>query len=544
MTARSWRTGVMLASAVGAVTGLLVAGLHTVILDWTWGPLSNRDDWWLIGLPVIGLLLATVFISLSRSRSTETTEEYIRVFHDPMGRISLRSAILRLLASISTIALGGSFGLEGPSILIGATIGNVTERRFRKLLSTEDAKMLMVAGAAAGISAIFRAPVTGIIFALEVPYRDDLARHSLIPAIFASASSYVTFASLAGTTPLFPIHAAPLGFTKLGGSLLVGLACGLGARAFIWLNQQASRASRKLPFAARPLVAGALLAGIGAISITKFHLPLALGPGYNGISAASRGQLGLSLLLVLLALKMLAVASTTAGNGVGGLFFPSVMLGAALGGAVGHAVPGPSSLFAIAGIAAFIGGAYKVPLAGVAFVAEATGAPGYIVPGLLAAALGYLVSGQGSLSHRQRSRLRIDLDMRLDVKTADVMTREWIEVPPEATLRDFATRYIVMAKARTLPITDAGRYLGALSLSRLSEVDYEQWNNVTVQSLMDPNYPTVTSHTKLRDALAIMRQESVERIPVVDQAHIVGIVTVSDMLQLEEILDTLNEQQP
>jgi H+/Cl- antiporter ClcA len=151
-------------------------------------------------------------------------------------------------------------------------------------------------------------------------------------------------------------------------------------------------------------LAGRVLGALGLIAIGIFHRPLPLGPGYVGIGLAARGQLGVGMLVALLAMKMVATPTTTGGNGVGGLFFPAVMMGAAAGGALGHVVPGPASLFAVVGMAAFLGGAYKVPLAGVAFVAEATGAPGYIIPGLLAAALGYLFSGPDSLSGHQRAR--------------------------------------------------------------------------------------------------------------------------------------------
>jgi CIC family chloride channel protein len=295
-------------------------------------------------------------------------------------------------------------GLEGPSIYLGAVIGDITQRIFGADFDRREARVLLVAGAAAGISAIFKAPVTGIIFALEVPYRDDLARDALIPAMFASATSYLVFAAAVGTTPFFPLQAAPLRLVDLGGSLVVGVGCGLAARLFLVVQRATGRVMKPLAPWARALAAGAVLAAVGSVALVLFHLPLPLGPGYNGILRSARGDLGPWLLLALLALKIASTSATAAGNGVGGLFFPSVMMGAAAGGALGHLVPGPPSLFAVVGIAAFLGGAYKVPLAGVAFVAETTGAVGYIIPGLLAAALGYLVSGDASLSERQRPR--------------------------------------------------------------------------------------------------------------------------------------------
>jgi chloride channel protein, CIC family len=394
---------IAVAVGVGAVTGIVVAGLHAVVFE-TWEPLSRRNDWWIPLLPVLGLLAATAILRLGRQRSTETTEEYVRVFHDPGGRIDLRGVPYRLAASLATIGLGGSLGLEGPSIYVGSAIGDWAERRFGRFLGegTGD-RTILIAGAAAGISAIFKAPVTGIVFALEVPYRDDLARHALVPAIFASATSYLVFVALIGTTPLFPVAAAPLSLTDLLASLVIGVGCGLAARALIAVTRAATTVRRRLGPWTAALAAGAALAVIGLVALGMFDRPLPLGPGYVGIGLAARGSLGAGLLVALLALKMVATPTTVAGNGVGGLFFPTVMMGAATGGALGHIVPGPASLFAVVGMA-FLGGAYNVPLAGVAFVAEATGAPGYIIPGLLAAALGYLFSGPRSLSSHQRAR--------------------------------------------------------------------------------------------------------------------------------------------
>jgi len=393
-----------LSVGVGAATGLVVAGLHLVIHSLVWKPLSLRSDLWVAALPFVGLGLATAILSLRHDPSPETTEAYVIAFHEPGGRMPLRRVPDRLLASIATISLGGSMGLEGPSVFVGAAIGDWVEHRFSSIVRDDQAKVLLVAGAAAGIAAIFKAPLTGIVFALEVPYRDELARRALIPAMFAAASSYLVFVALVGTEPFFPLRAAPLSFSDLLVSVGVGIACGLGARAFVAAVDPLVRIAAIVPRMPRALIGGAVLAVIGVVSIRLYDLPLALGPGYNGMLLAARGGLGTSFLLTLFLLKLLATSTTAAAGGVGGLFFPSAMLGAVLGAFIGHFVPGPASLFAVVGIASFLGAAYKVPLAGVSFVAETTGTPAYIIPGLLAAAIAYLVSGSGSLSSHQRAR--------------------------------------------------------------------------------------------------------------------------------------------
>jgi CBS domain-containing protein len=342
---------------------------------------------------------------------------------------------------------------------------------------------------------------------------------------------------------LIPVAAAPLRLVDLGGALLVGLACGLSARLFVAMYRAAIRRTRAHPFGARAAVGGAVVAPLGAVSLAAFHRLYALGPGYEPILKAARGQIGAWLLVALIAMKMVATTATAAGNGVGGLFFPSVLMGAALGGAMGHVLPGPPSLFAVVGMAAFLGGAYKVPLAGVAFVAETTGAPGYIIPGLVAAAIAYIASGRDSLSHRQRYRRIVDIDTRLDVNVSSIMSKDWVEVPVSAMLDEVATRYAIAARSRTIPVVEDGRYAGMISLSSLGDVPSDRWAATPVTAVLSPNHPTVAAHDKLRDALARMRRSGVERAAVLEDRRIIGTLAASDVLRLEEVIDTVADEE-
>jgi CIC family chloride channel protein len=219
------------------------------------------------------------------------------------------------------------------------------------------------------------------------------------------------------------------------------------------------------------------------------------------------------------------------------------MMGAAIGGALGHAVPGPPSLFSVVGMAAFLGAAYKVPLAGVAFVAETTGAPSYIIPGLLAAAIGYLVSGDLSLSTRQRFRRRLDLDTRLDLLVGEAMSRDWTEVPPAASVQEFASRYVTSARARTLPVAEGGRLLGMIGLDALSQLPAERWPSTPVEAVMRTDPPTTDPGWPLARAVRLMREHGVDRLPVVSDGQLVGMLTTSDILQLEEILETVGDRE-
>jgi CIC family chloride channel protein len=228
----------------------------------------------------------------------------------------------------------------------------------------------------------------------------------LLPALVSSATGYLAFAAVNGTTPLFAAHGSPepLSFLDLAGALAVGVAAGIGARGFAWLVLTAKSLTDRVGPAVRIVGAGLTLAGLFAITWALTDEPLALGVGYHTIDWALAPDRALWLLAVVFLVRAVATAATVGGNGVGGLFVPLVVAGALLG-RMAVAVVGDANvtLFVVIGVAAFLGAGYRVPLAAVMFVAETTGRPGFVVPGLLAAVAAVLVSGQSSVTVYQRS---------------------------------------------------------------------------------------------------------------------------------------------
>jgi CIC family chloride channel protein len=355
--------------------------------------------------PGVGLALATMWLrGPGHGTSPATADEYIDAFHTDY-RLSLRALCHRMVAAVATLGSGNAMGLEGPSIYLGATIGQAVQRRFRALFGDADRNLLLVAGAAAGIAAIFKAPATGAVFALEVPYQDDLARRMLLPALVASASGYLALAAVNGTGPLFPIAGAPpLSFVDLAGAAGLGLAAGVGARAFSWLLRRAKDISTRGNTVVRVAASGLLIAALFAIGRGLTGESLVLTPGYGVVTWALQPQRTVGLLLAVLLLRCLATSLSVAGGGVGGLFVPLVVAGALLGRAFGIAVGGDDSLFLVVGVAAFLGAGYRVPLAAVMFVAETTGRPGFVVPGLIAAVVAELMMGSVAVTTHQMHR--------------------------------------------------------------------------------------------------------------------------------------------
>ena len=356
--------------------------------------------------PGVGLVLATAALRLGPiPRSRSTADEYLRTIHDNTRVIPGRQVFVRTVAAVATLGSGGSLGLEGPAVLLGAGAADGLSRRLTRRLVV-DHEALLVAGAAAAVAAVFKAPATGAVFALEVPYRTDMARHQLLPALVGAASGYVAFASVGGTERLFPIAGnPPFDLRDLGGAVLLGVVAGLFARlisrSIRWAKHWAASATAliRLPFSA------AALGGVAWAAHALTDRPLGIGPGYLVLNWLENPKLATGLILMMLALRSIGVIATTAGGGIGGFFIPLVVLGGLLGRVAGAVTgTGGSGLFPILGVAAVLGAGYQVPLAAVMFVAETSGRPGYIVPALIAAVAADLSVGTDSVTDYQQDR--------------------------------------------------------------------------------------------------------------------------------------------
>jgi CIC family chloride channel protein len=395
-----------LAAVTGAAIGGAVAGFEWVTRQQLFDRLHRASEGVQVVAPLGALVLAALILRyLGRGTSPATADEYIRNFHQGAAPLDTRPVAARLLASVATLGLGGALGYEGPSIYLGAAVGARLQARLARFFSTGDANVLLVAGAAAGVAAIFKAPATGLVFALEVPYQDDFARHMLLPAGMAAATSYITFAAFQGTEPLLAVKGAPpFNFRDIAGALLLGVLCGVGARVFTTALVHAKRVAAGVHPLLRAVLAGAGLSGLVAASYAAFGSGLTLGAGYDNISWAVNPKRAVGLVLLLFAMRAAATVLTVAGGGVGGLFVPLVIEGALLGRAVGgifRAAGSGSNFFPLIGVAAFLGAGYRVPLAAVVFTAEATGRPGFIVPGIIAAIVAQLFMGTASASQYQ-----------------------------------------------------------------------------------------------------------------------------------------------
>jgi CIC family chloride channel protein len=411
--ARDLRKWLLVAPIIGLVTGLVITGVVVIILGKLWPPVLRyylHHHWSIVPGLVLGFVVTGLIMQfLTGDPDEHSTEEIIRSYHEHEGKVDMRWFVPKLVAAVTTVGFGGSAALEGPSIYGGAAIGSwlwTTLRRLR--LTDRDRRIMLICGAAAGMSAVFRAPLTGIVFALEMPYRDDLAHEALVPSLIASVVSFVTLSTFLGADPLFDFTGCTA-YTRhdLYWSALLGLIIGLVAMTFVITFRRARQffVQWSIPHWLK-LTIGGLLTGLCGLLFLQLYPGnlVPLGPNYEAVGQILGNSHSTPQLIVFGVLKLAATLFTLASGGVSAMFVPLFLTGGSIGTAFGQSVVHSSclNLYAAVGMGSFIAAGYKTPLAAVVFVAEATGGHAFIIPALIGAAVAYAVSGDASASGDQR----------------------------------------------------------------------------------------------------------------------------------------------
>lgn len=406
----------VIAPIVGVVTGLTITAVAEIILRTVWPAVLGfylRHHWAIVPGLVLGCAVTGLIMQLLTPDPNEhSTEEVIRSYHEHEGVMDVRSLPAKLVAAVTTVGFGGSAALEGPSIYGGAAVGTWVwgqMRRFRRFrLDARERRVLLICGAAAGMSAVFRAPLTGIVFALEMPYKDDLAHEALLPSLIASVVSYLTLGAFLGSEPLFQFASAgTYGMRDLLWSAVLGGVIGLLAMAFVisfrrlrgWVVRWSAPHWIKL-------ASGGLLTGLCGLVFLQLYpgVLVPLGPNYEAVNGILNQAHSTAELLTFGVFKLAATAATLGAGGVSAMFVPLFLTGGAVGLAFAQSVvhSGTPEIYAAVGMAAFIAAAYKTPLAAVVFVAEATGGHAFLIPALVGSAVAYAISGDASASGDQR----------------------------------------------------------------------------------------------------------------------------------------------
>jgi chloride channel protein, CIC family len=348
---------------------------------------------WLVPLVTTlgGLISGLLVYGLAPETEGHGTDTVVKALHWTGGSLRARVAPVKMLASAITIGSGGSAGREGPTALITAGFGSVYANLLHR--PERERRLIVMMGMAAGLSAIFRSPIGTAIFAVEVLYGGmDFEAEALIYCVLAAIVAYAVNAWFVGWHALFqvPAHLSAGGLPDYGWYILLGAASGLVATILPELFYRLRDAFLLLPI---PPWTKPALGGLG-LGLLALRLPQVLGGGYGWIQEAIDGRLAVGLLLLLLVAKMLAMSLTVSSGGSGGVFAPSLFVGAMLGGVFAGISHHPPAGLVIVGMAAVFGGAARVPIATLLMVAEMTAGYQLLVPAGLAVMLSYLVQTQ------------------------------------------------------------------------------------------------------------------------------------------------------
>ncbi|MCA9554339.1 MAG: chloride channel protein [Myxococcales bacterium] len=522
--------------------------------------------WILAILPVLGGLVGSALVLwVAPEAEGHGTDAAIDAYHRKRGVIRARVPVVKTIASAITLATGGSAGREGPIAQIGAGFGSVMSTVLG--LSAQERRILMVAGMAAGIGAVFRAPLAAALFAAEVLYREmDLEFEVIVPSVISSIVAFSVFTLAFGADPLFatpgfrfddPWHLLPY--------TLLTLAVAAGARTYVAVFYWVRDFFKHLPVTPilKPVMGGAV------VGLFAFFLPEAMSSGYGLVQAAFTGKVGLGLLAAVAVGKIITTSFTVASGQSGGVFGPAVVIGGLIGGAVGlvseRYLPGispPGGAFVIVGMAGFFAAAANTPISTIIMVSEMTGNYHLLVPSMWVCVLAFLLVRRHTLYEHQLAR-RTDSPVHLGEMMGEVLkilsvreaitgaTHEpMVTVKANASFKELS-RCFAETRHSCFPVVDAnGKLLGVVGEDALRQaLTIDGLADVVVAADLIERAPTLIPTESLHSAMRKMVQGKRDELVVVsDEDETMPMATLSrrDLIAAYDtrIQKTLEEVEP
>jgi CIC family chloride channel protein len=460
------------------------------------------------------------------------------------GNISLRTVLGKFGCTAATLASGIPLGREGPSVQVGAGIASVLGRWLG--LRPEKVKALIPVGAAAAIAAAFNTPMAAVLFALEEVV-GDLHAPVLGSVVLASATSWAVLRLLLGNNPLFHVPQYELVHPlELGIYAVLGIAGGFLSVAFTKLLLVMRKRFLLLPRSTRwwhPAVGGLLVGLMG------WFVPQVLGVGYSYVGNALDGTMAIKLMVLLIVLKLFAITTCYASGNAGGIFGPSLFLGAMLGGAIGtvahHWLPtytAAPGAYALVGMGALFAGIVRAPMTSVLMIFEMTRDYTVIVPLMIANLASLFIStrfqkepiyealAQQDGIHLPSHKTRDELGRR----TVQQVMRSAPEILPSKLSIQYASERMRSSEFRSWIVEDEGSVVGVLSRDVLEGALADGKAKEDLMSLFDTlDFPHVHSDHPLHLALERMSKFHLDILPVVNRADIhrlEGVVTLRDVL--------------
>lgn len=553
-----------LAVATGLAASLAATGFRELLALFQWMAFGTFDDslidtamhlpWWQrLIMPVIGGLLVGYFIyRFVPGKAPVTVPEVMEASATKGGRMSLEQGILGAVANAATLGFGGSAGREGPVVHLGATIGSWVAQSLS--LSRDQTRTLLACGVAGAVAASFNAPLAGVFFSLEVV----IGRYALAafaPIVMASLVATIMSRAIYGDYPAFVIPDYITSYFEFPAFAMLGVVAAIVAIVFLRLVPFVERQMEKLPIPpwTRPMVGGL---GVGIIAIA---FPEVLGVGYGTTDDALKGELGLLLLLGILAAKIAATALTLGSGFGGGVFSPSLFLGAMLGGAfgvvAGSAIPqmlqpeemilfAGEGAYAMVGMGAFAGAVLGAPISTILIIFELTGDYQLTMGVMLSTVVASVITNnwhgpsyfRGSLAQRDIDmEARVEHDLLKTERVDTLMSTAFSAIPLDTPLADLRLYLQTAPYNELFVLTEDERLFGSITLADLDEAAFDHALDglVIAADVARRNPPMLEAADDLQDAITLMETVHEEHIPVVNTRYsrkLVGFVHEKDVM--------------
>jgi len=493
-----------------------------------------------------GLIVGIITYLVPEARG-EGTEMAIKAFHFrlPLG---LKSAVFKLITSSITIGSGGVSGMEGPSALIGGSVGSFVGKLFK--LDEHDRNIALAVGLGAGIAGVFKAPLAGALLSGELFYRRDFEVEALIPGFIASVTSYIIVGVFLGFEHMFKVPTKP--FEGLSLPLFItyfvmGVLAAFVARLLVYTFFKVHHifVNLELHPALKPAIGGFFTGILGMLN------PLAIGSAYGWIQLIMLGNFHyLTPVHIIFGVFMviLGLSLTLASGGSGGIFGPCLVIGGLTGASFYHiahflSILPPSELdiasLVIVGMIATLAAAANIPLSTLILVVEITGGYDLLVPALISVSVAYLLTTDISMFPAQVPS-RIDSPAHMDelkgallrtFKVADIMTKNVVTLSPDDPVIK-AERLMAQYTISGIPVVENGRVIGMVTGRDVMKVPIPDRDKVEVKHIMTENPVCVLPDMTVLEVLNTFITNGVGRAPVVEDfesKNLVGMITRVDI---------------
>ena len=555
----------LLAIVVGLLAGLgtcvfevLLHGVKSALVAWF--P-SDRAQALLLVYPAIGIILATLFVKrIVRDEISEGVTRVLYAMARKDSRIAGHNCWSSIVGGATTIGFGGSVGPEAPIVLTGAAIGSNVGKAARLIYN--ELTLLLCCGAGAAVAAIFKAPITGVVFVLEILML-DITSASVFPLILASVTATTTALIFRGFDPIFAISLSESDvfiIKQIPLYILLGVCCGLMSYYFTSVNSKVGKFVKSLGSQYKRWIFAGVLLGL-----LMFIFPPLYGEGYRSLTLFMHGDVqalfsnslffqfrtiewvAIIYATAIMFFKVVAMATTNASGGVGGTFAPSLFVGAYMGAIVALICNALFDWdvsivsFSLVGMAGVMSGVMKAPLTAIFLIAELSNGYGLFIPLMIVAAISFAVDYTLDRDSIYTKQLRMrgellthdkDQSAFVFMRLEELMETDFIRIKENMTLGDIV-HIISSARRNIFPVIDNfGHLLGVVQLDDLREDMFKQekWGRSITYYMIQPPYK-ILEHEMVQSVLPRFEENHTWMLPVVDKNNkYLGFISKSRIL--------------